>query len=404
MDKIRNIRIDQYHYNLPHDRIAKFPLAQRDSSQLLVCKNMLIKDASFADLPGFIPERSLIVFNDTRVIQARLLFHKPTGAKIEIFCLEPYDTSDMQLAFHHKGRSTWKCFIGNARRWKSGGISIENDRIKLCANLLEKQDNAFIVEFSWKPADLTFAEIMDICGLIPLPPYLDREPVEDDKSNYQTIYADHDGSVAAPTAGLHFTDEVLEKLRNQNVAIGKLTLHVGAGTFKPVVSKTIDQHEMHFEKISVSRKNIQNLLKYIDKSIIAVGTTSVRTLESLYWFSIKLQTEQKDYDQLEVEQWDPYREKYQIKISPAEALENLLLWMENKKLNDLSGSTQLMIVPGYQFKIVKGMLTNFHLPKSTLLLLVAAFIGENWKKVYQHALNNDYRFLSYGDGCLFLRE
>jgi len=401
------IQISDFNYLLPEDRIAKFPLEERDRSKLLILRNGILSTDTFKNISEYIPPHSLVFFNETRVILARLIFKKESGANIEIFCLEPDDQPDIQMAFQQKGKSVWKCFIGNVRRWKGGVLKKEIQtggiNIILKASLLRRNANNFMVEFAWEPQHKTFSDIIECFGLIPIPPYLNREPIDEDKRTYQTIYARNEGSVAAPTAGLHFTDEVFESLKNKGVQTEKLTLHVGAGTFKPVVTETIKDHEMHFEKIVVPRHSLENLIKKINDPVIAVGTTSVRTLESLYWFGHKILDNPGYEGGLFVEQWEPYVKSSPNEYSVKEVLFGLLQWLDRSQKAAVVGSTRLIIVPGYKYRVVDGMVTNFHQPQSTLLLLVSGFIGERWKEVYNYALTNGFRFLSYGDACLFLR-
>jgi len=408
-DQIKNISIENFFYDLPSDRIAKFPLDQRDMSQLLVYKNKNIEKSHFTDIDKYIPENSLLIFNETKVIQARILFQKESGAKIEIFCLEPVEPSSViQIAFQQKSTSVWKCFVGNSKRWKNGKLTkrilYKEKEFLLSAERKNRNDNVSLVEFCCEPQLLSFAQILESSGLVPLPPYLNREAEESDKIRYQTVYAKNNGSVAAPTAGLHFTDNVLNKLKNKNVSFEKLTLHVGAGTFKPVVSKTISDHEMHIEKVLIKRDTIESILSNPERKIIPVGTTTVRTLESLYWFGVKLIVKQGENIDFSIDQWDPYSNELNCSISTKSALEAVQNHMRINSLDILFGETKLMIAPGYDFKIAEGIITNFHQPKSTLLLLIAAFIGDDWKKVYDFAMKNDFRFLSYGDSCLFFRE
>ncbi|MFZ4402014.1 MAG: S-adenosylmethionine:tRNA ribosyltransferase-isomerase [Bacteroidales bacterium] len=401
------ININDFDYPLPDDRIARFPLENRDASKLLYCKNGQYSNHLFTELHDLLPSNTLLIFNNTKVIHARLLFKKATGTVIEVFCLEPADTSiDIQLAFQQKGNCVWKCFVGNNKRWKDQFLlkqfehngsthTIKAERIKAV-------ENAWIIAFSWEDVSLSFAEVLDKLGIIPLPPYLNREAVASDAMRYQTVYAAEDGSVAAPTAGLHFTATTFEKLKLKGIACENLTLHVGAGTFKPVTSETIDQHTMHSENVYIERNLVEKLIQNIDKTIIPVGTTSARTLESMYWFGVKLAVDGQIYDELEVIQWDAYQEKYNVEITAVMALQNILAFMDDRNIEILSGQTQMMILPGYQFKIAKGIITNFHQPRSTLLLLICAMIGAQWKEIYDYALNNEYRFLSYGDSCLLL--
>ncbi len=400
-----NINIDDYRYNLPDDSIAKFPLNQRDASKLLIFRDKEISENIFKNLAGFLPENSFLVMNDTKVVQARLIFAKETGAAIEIFCLEPVSpTTEIQLAFQQKSEAVWKCLVGNARRWKDGKVFLkfkkEGIEYSITAEKLEKSGETCLIKFIWQPEELTFSEILEMAGKVPLPPYLNREAVASDKSDYQTVYARFDGSVAAPTAGLHFTKEVFQTLKSKNIDYDTVTLHVGAGTFKPVGKEGIASHEMHNEQIIVKRSTVVNLLKNHDK-IIAVGTTSVRTLESLYWFGVKLKLNPDSAFQ--IGQADPYLSENQVELSTKESLTGIIGFMEKKNLDYLSGSTRLMIIPGYKYRVINGIVTNFHQPGSTLLLLIAAWLGDSWKEIYDYALKNNFRFLSYGDSCLFLK-
>ncbi len=398
------IKIEDYNYPLPNERIAKFPLENREQSKLLCLQGDKITQRKFFELPELLPSNALLLFNETKVIRARLNFQKETGARIEIFCLEPIEPSnDFQIAFQEKSPVIWKCLIGNAKRWKTGSLSMEIEngslKIELKANKIKTLSDAFLVEFSWTPENVSFAEIIEMSGLVPLPPYLNRDAVESDKTRYQTVYAKYDGSVAAPTAGLHFTDEIISTLQQKGIETDKLTLHVGAGTFKPVIADQIADHEMHTEKIVVSLATLKHLLKKINDSIIPVGTTSMRTLESLFWMALKLKNGDSSFS---VEQWDPYQLKIEKGFDATTALKVLIAFLEKNKLDYLKGETRLMIAPGYQFRFATGLVTNFHQPKSTLLLLVSALIGDNWSRAYDFALANNFRFLSYGDSCLFL--
>ena len=398
------IKIEDYNYELPEERIAKYPLPQRDESKLLYLNNNIPEARKFRELPDLLSSDSLLVFNETKVIRARLLFRKPSGAAIEIFCLEPVEpTNDFQLAFQQPSPVVWKCLVGNARRWKNEVLELKiengNETIVLKAEKKSKEGNAFLIAFNWKPENLPFAEIIGQTGQVPLPPYLNRSAEESDKERYQTIYARQDGSVAAPTAGLHFTDKIFEKLQTKGIETEQVTLHVGAGTFKPVSSETMAGHEMHTEHIVVPVEALKHMRKKIDDRIIAVGTTSLRTIESLYWMAVKLRSGD---DSFKINQWDPYN--LEQEISGKEALEILIDYAASNGLKEIKGQTQMIIAPGYHLKMARGLLTNFHQPKSTLLLLVAAIIGDKWKTAYDFALQNDFRFLSYGDSCLFLYE
>ena len=402
-----SIQINDFNYLLPTERIAKYPLPLRDQSKLLIYKAGKLSQNIFANIDQLLPENSLLIFNDTKVIQARLQFFKESGAKIEVFCLEPYrPVTEIQMAFQQKSPVVWKCFIGNLKRWKNGKIKktirIDQHEIGFFAEKVGMDKEAHLVQFSWTPSTYTFSQLLESTGLVPLPPYLNREAEKEDKERYQTIYARHDGSVAAPTAGLHFTEEVFRKLKRKNIIADEVILHVGAGTFKPVSATTISNHEMHTEKIIVRKSTIEMLLKNQGNKIVLVGTTTTRTIESLYWFGVKLLV--GEFPVFKIQQWDPYQKKYQTEKSLSLVYEAILAFMTENKLEELRGETQLMIAPGYDFKIVDILITNFHQPKSTLLLLVSAFIGESWYAAYQYALDNDFRFLSYGDSCLFFRK
>jgi len=399
------IRIDDFNYQLPDERIAKYPLAQRDRSKLLYLNQGRIAERKFTEIPELLPDNALLLFNETRVIQARLLFKKPTGAHIEIFCLEPMEpVNDFQLAFQQKPPVVWKCLVGNARRWKSGRLEaklqIQHREVRLFAEIKERLSDAFLISFVWEPENISFADILESSGLTPLPPYLHREAEESDKTRYQTVYARLNGSVAAPTAGLHFTKTILQQIDEKGIDRDKLILHVGAGTFKPVSTETIGEHEMHTEQIRVSIETLQHLYQAGDKIIIPVGTTSMRSLESLFWMALRVWLGKKE--PFSVSQWDPYQLEIPDDFTARRALEILIAKLASDKTDVLKGETQLMIVPGYEFRFARGLITNFHQPKSTLLLLVSALIGDQWKEAYDFALKNNFRFLSYGDSCLFL--
>ena len=401
----KDLSISDFTYDLSNDRIAKYPLQVRDSSKLLVYKRGEIIPSVYSEIDVFLPDDTLLVLNDTKVVEARLLFQKPTGAIIEIFCLEPVDDfADITTAMLQKGAIKWKCLVGGASKWKQGVklqkiINRKDGEIKLQASIAERLSDCFIVELSWQPHDLSFAEMLHLAGCIPLPPYLHRQAEESDKATYQTVYAKQDGSVAAPTAGLHFTDAVFKKLEEKKIAKTFVTLHVGAGTFKPVKSETLSGHDMHTEFIDVPLEAIENMIAHIDKTIVAVGTTSLRTIESLYWMGLKTNlSEGITNEALSISQWEVY--EITQRISAKEALNSLCAWMKKNKLNRLINKTQIMIAPGYQLKIAKGIITNFHQPQSTLLLLIAAIVGDKWKDIYGYAMDNEFRFLSYGDGCL----
>lgn len=401
----KNLSIKDFAYNLPEERIAKYPLAQRDESKLLVYNNARITEDIYYNLEQHIPTNALLVFNNTKVVEARILFQKSAGSIIEIFCLEPGDLyADITTAMLQKGSVQWKCLVGGAKKWKESPLikTIKTDPnvLKLTAKKIEKFTDHFLIEFCWDNVSLSFAEVLHAAGSVPLPPYLNRLADESDKERYQTIYAKHDGSVAAPTAGLHFTERLFEKLAAKNIDRDFVTLHVGAGTFMPVKSVTMQEHEMHTEFIEVRKELIENILLHIHKTIIAVGTTSLRTIESLYWLGIKTILQHNiPAEALQVYQWDAYELDVQ-RIHAKDALISLLEWMQKHHISKLLTKTQITIAPGYDLRIANALITNFHQPQSTLLLLVAALIGDEWKKVYNYAMENNFRFLSYGDGCL----
>jgi S-adenosylmethionine:tRNA ribosyltransferase-isomerase len=402
MSPVKSISIEAYDYPLPDDRIAKYPLAERDASKLLVLKDNEIQESQFRYVGDFLPKDTLLVFNETKVIRARLQFRKATGSRIEIFCLEP--EKDYQVAFSAPSPVRWKCLIGNAKRWKEGTLSmplkVGEELVTLSAECLSRDDQGAEIEFLWTPAHLPFASVLEAAGEIPLPPYLHREAEASDRDRYQTVFARYDGSVAAPTAGLHFTQPLIAKLREQGFQFDEVTLHVGAGTFRPVATDTIGEHAMHSETIIVRKSLIENLITHFGKPIIPVGTTSTRTLESLYWIGVMLKEQGTDLRPLHVEQWFPYGNH--APLSMPEALQHVLAYLDRHGLTRLEASTALMIAPSYHMRVITGLITNFHQPKSTLLLLVSALIGERWKDCYRFALDHDFRFLSYGDSCLFL--
>ncbi|MEP7255290.1 MAG: S-adenosylmethionine:tRNA ribosyltransferase-isomerase [Ferruginibacter sp.] len=408
----KNISILDYTYNLPTDRIALHPLEKRDASKLLVFKDGNIQQDIFKHIDDHLPPDSLLIFNNTKVIKARVRFQKSSGGIVEIFCLEPYeDINEYSTIMNKKGSVRWKCMIGGASKWKQGELKrnwelgIGSGELKV--KLLEKFSDAYVVEFSWTPADLSFAEVLERSGEIPLPPYIKRKPDDEDTERYQTIYAQDEGSVAAPTAGLHFTKEIFNRLAEKNIQTGFVTLHVGAGTFKPVKAATMQDHEMHAEWIDVSAEMIENLLLKLNKTIVAVGTTSLRTLESIFWMGVKT-TLDPTIKQLQLNQWEVYEEPLNnCNIPVKESLSSLLNWLKKNDHQKLLTQSQILIAPGYSFKITDAIITNFHQPQSTLLLLVAAATGEHlptgqagWRKIYDHALQNNFRFLSYGDGSL----
>ncbi len=398
------IRIEDYRYELPEDRIAQFPLEQRDASKLLVYRNGVITDDHFKNLTDHLNKDSVLVFNDTKVIRARMLFSKSTGATVEVFCLEPVEpVRELQHAFHQTSGVVWDCLIGNLKRWKSGilerEITVGPHQVGLTAERLQSEEDGSVqVRFRWFPSELTFSQILDAAGQVPLPPYIHRAPGQSDADRYQTVYARHEGSVAAPTAGLHFTDHLTSKLERKGISTLKLTLHVGIGTFKPVTSPTISGHEMHLEHFVIPKETIRQLYLHPGRPVIAVGTTTARTLESLYWLGVRLHGN-KTVDEHCITQWEPYDSR------PAEcdrnkALETILNYLETNKHDYVRGETRLIIVPGYRFRMISGLVTNFHMPGSTLLLLISSLIGDDWERVYSHALDHGYRFLSYGDSCL----
>lgn len=402
--KTEQIRIEEFNYPLPDERIAKFPLTKRDESKLLVYRNGKIDEAVFKQLSDYLPQGSMLVYNNTRVIQARMLFQKETGAQIEVFCLEPVIPHDYALVFQQTESCSWLCLVGNLKKWKEGAlhktIRMDDKEVVLSAERIKTTGDSHLVRFSWNNPQVTFAELLDAAGILPIPPYLHRETRESDLQTYQTVYSKIKGSVAAPTAGLHFTPEVLAGLDAKGFTREEVTLHVGAGTFKPVKSEVIGDHEMHTEFISVRRSAIENIRTNLGR-IIAVGTTSVRTLESLYYMGRTLvNNPDATSEELVVTQWTPYHDTEEVTVH--EALTALLDYLDRNQTDTLLSATQIMIAPGYEFKIVKGIITNFHQPKSTLLLLISAFVNGNWKSIYNYALDNDFRFLSYGDSSLLL--
>lgn len=403
MMKTKDIHISEYNYELPDERIAKFPLAERDSSKLLVYRHGTVCESVFHDLPSLLPQGALMVFNNTKVIQARLHFRKETGALIEVFLLEPAEPSDYELMFQTTSRCAWLCLVGNLKKWREGTltrtITIQEESVIVKATRRGEHGTSQWIDFEWS-GERSFAEIIDAMGELPIPPYLNRETQESDKTTYQTVYSKIKGSVAAPTAGLHFTNRVLNDLDAHGIEREELTLHVGAGTFKPVKSDTIGQHEMHTEFVAVRRHTIERLLAH-DGHAIAVGTTSVRTLESLYYMGLKiLMNPAIKEEELHVNQWEPYEVESNKDVK--EVLQGLLDWMIRHELTVLHSSTQIIIAPGYNYKIVKMLITNFHQPQSTLLLLVSAFVKGDWHKIYDYALAHDFRFLSYGDSSLLI--
>lgn len=406
----REISIDDYTYDLPDHRIARFPLAVRDQSKLLIFDKGRIKEDIYANLDEQLPADTLLVFNNTKVVEARLLFSKASGSQIELFCLEPGDNyEDITTAMLQKGSVLWKCLVGGAKKWKEDPlrkiIELPDGALTLTANKIARQSDHFLIEFSWDKTRLSFAEVLHHAGQIPLPPYLNREVQQQDKETYQTVYAKYDGSVAAPTAGLHFTDDLLRRMQQKGIQEAFVTLHVGAGTFKPVKAATMQDHEMHAEFIEVPASFIKQLLQHVKPGkgkIVAVGTTSMRTLESLYWMGVKIRVQKDDPAALEIHQWEPYQLPQDISLE--QSLTSLLNYLNENQLHQLLTRTHILIAPGYQLRVIDGIITNFHQPRSTLLLLVGAIVGDHWRQIYQYALDHAFRFLSYGDGSLLWKK
>ena len=413
---MEEILIEEYNYPLPDERIAKYPLAQRDQSKLLIYRNGQVSEDRFYRVGEYLPADSLLIYNNTRVIQARLEFHKQSedgtqGARVEIFCLEPLEPHDYQLSLGSTDGCTWKCMIGNAKKWKTGALALpvvlpSGEEVRLLAEKGAQTGNTFAVNFSWEGASVSFAEILDAVGELPIPPYLNRKTEESDKTTYQTVYSRIKGSVAAPTAGLHFTDDVLDGLRQRGIQTAEVTLHVGAGTFQPVKVADANQHTMHTEIIAVPKTTIQTIIENLGH-IVAVGTTSMRTLESLYFLGVQLHdtlhsTPHTLHHTLSVAQFEPYEMAHTL--STYEALQAIVEYLEQTGQDTLHAETQIMIKPGYVFHVVDQLITNFHQPKSTLLLLVSAFVGGDWHTIYDYALANDFRFLSYGDSSILTRN
>lgn len=404
MEETKHIKISDYNYPLPDERIAKFPLPVRDQSKLLVYRHGEVSETRFTSLPDYLEAGELMIFNNTKVIQARLHFRKETGALIEIFCLEPIQPNDYVLNFQQTSHAAWLCMIGNLKKWKEGSLhkemNVKGHTITLTATRGECRGTSHWVDFTWDNPGITFADILEVFGELPIPPYLNRETQESDKETYQTVYSKIKGSVAAPTAGLHFTERVLQALRDKGVDLEEVTLHVGAGTFKPVKSEEIEGHEMHTEYISVNRQTIEKLIAHGGKAI-AVGTTSVRTLESLYYIGVTIASHpDAGQEELHVRQWQPY--ETHPTMTTVESLQQILDYMKRHELEALHTSTQIIIAPGYTYHIVQKMVTNFHQPQSTLLLLVSAFVKGDWRTIYDYALAHDFRFLSYGDSSLLI--
>lgn len=399
----KEIHISEYNYALPEERIAKFPMTERDHSKLLIYNKGIVSEDMFYNLPQHLPTGALMVMNNTKVIQARIHFRKETGALIEVFLLEPANPSDYELMFQSRERCTWYCLVGNLKKWKEGTLTLTHGQLTLTARHLGEHGTSQVIELEWNSGQ-SFAEVIDAVGELPIPPYLNRKTEESDKTTYQTVYSKIKGSVAAPTAGLHFTERVLQDIDRRGIEREEVTLHVGAGTFKPVKSEQIGDHAMHTEFISVRRSTLERLIAH-DGHAIAIGTTSVRTLESLYYMGMKvLRNPDLQEDQLHVSQWEPYdgADANEEKVGAMIALQALLDWMDGQGLSTLHSSTQIIIAPGYDYKIVKLLVTNFHQPQSTLLLLVSAFVKGDWRKIYDYALSHDFRFLSYGDSSLLI--
>ena len=404
MKDTKHIKISEFNYPLPDERIAKFPLSVRDESKLLVYRQGEVSEDRFTSLPDYLEPGEMMVFNNTKVIQARLHFRKETGALIEVFCLEPIEPNDYVLSFQQAQKCSWLCMVGNLKKWKEGAlkreVEVKGRTITLTATRGECRGTSHWIDFEWNDNTLTFADVLEAVGELPIPPYLNRETQESDKQTYQTVYSKIKGSVAAPTAGLHFTERVLKALDDKGIDREELTLHVGAGTFKPVKSEEIEGHEMHTEYISVNRRTIEKLIAHGGKTI-AVGTTSVRTLESLYYIGVLIhQNPEANQEELHVKQWMPYEPH--PALTPVESLQGILTYLDRHDMEALHTSTQIIIAPGYEYKIVKKIVTNFHQPQSTLLLLVSAFVKGDWKKIYDYALSHDFRFLSYGDSSLLI--
>ena len=406
--KTKDIHISEYNYELPDERIAKFPKAERDHSKLLVYNKGEVGEDIFYNLPNYLPQGALMVYNNTKVIQARLHFRKETGALIEIFLLEPAEPADYEQMFQQTRRCSWLCLVGNQKKWKEGTLTrelrVKNEEVRVSATRRGEHGTSQWIDFEWDNERVNFAEILDEMGELPIPPYLNRETQESDKTTYQTVYSKIKGSVAAPTAGLHFTERVLSDIDARGIEREEVTLHVGAGTFKPVKSDTIGEHPMHTEYIAVRRHTLERLLAH-NCQVVAVGTTSVRTLESLYYMGLKVvQNPDIREEELHVNQWEPYEEGRCKMEDVRSVIQALLDWMIRKELTVLHSSTQIIIAPGYTYHIVKMLITNFHQPQSTLLLLVSAFVKGDWHKIYDYALAHDFRFLSYGDSSLLIPE
>ncbi len=405
MNNHKNISIEDFNYNLPDEKIALFPCKNREESKLLIYQNSKIQEDTFKHISQYLPNDSLLVFNNTRVVQARVLFTKPSGSTIEIFCLEPLSPTPVHaLAFEVKQQCEWECFVGNNKRFNTPlelYFDYQGEKAILKAEKLGNySENSFRIQFSWHPQHLPFAQVLEYVGKIPLPPYIKRETTSTDAERYQTVFAKEKGSVAAPTAGLHFTKDIINQIQAKNIPIEYITLHVGAGTFKPVSSDKIGEHDMHCEQLFFSKKSIEHFLLEQNRKIIAVGTTTARSLESLYWIGVKLFHNMEN--PLHISQWEVYENLSDKTLTVEQSLQSILDFMQTNQSEQLHGATSLMITPYYQQKMVNGLITNFHQPKSTLLLLISAFVKENWKDIYNYALSYNFRFLSYGDACLFV--
>jgi len=398
------IRISDFSYNLPEDRIAKYPLPNRDDSKILIFKNKQINESKFSNLVELLPKESLIIFNNTKVVPARLIFRKDSGAYIEVFCLEPYIPEEYNTSFAASEACSWLCIVGNSKKWKSGHVNFNShgdDKLEehqFKAKILKRIEDKFVIEFSWS-SGIPFSQLMETCGKVPIPPYLKREAEDSDTERYQTLYAQYRGSVAAPTAGLHFTNIVINKIEQKGIIKSEVCLHVGAGTFLPVKSEFIKDHNMHSEPFSVSKDLLIKLLNLGDKKVIAIGTTSTRCLESLYYLGV--QCIESGSPSI-VEQWEPYDKEYHYTLK--DSLEAILKWMERTDITRLDTKTSIIIVTPFKFRIVDILITNFHQPQSTLLLLISAFVGDEWARIYDYALNNEFRFLSYGDSSILFRS
>ncbi len=402
----KNLSIKDFTYDLPNDRIAVYPTHPRDSSKLLVYKNGKINHDVYRNMSSHLPKNSVLVFNNTKVIKSRILFRRETGAIIELFCLEPYgEFTDYASFFQQQKSATWKCFVGKANKWKEQflvrTIQVNGKDVELKAELLERIPGAYVVRLSWTPEELSLAEVVEAAGVTPLPPYIKRKAEEADVEDYQTVFSEHEGSVAAPTAGLHFSNAMMQDFKDQDISTLFTTLHVGAGTFKPVSTDTMEGHIMHAEWMHLELDFLEDLVQNIDKNIFSVGTTATRTLESIYWMGNKILNQPNIVlEDLKVQQWEPY--ETDKTHSAKEAITALIQWMKEHGLDHLVMETEIIIAPSYTYRVIKGLITNFHQPQSTLLLLVAALLGDNWKKVYEYAMENDFRFLSYGDGSLLI--